>query len=368
MTRNVNSDALNSLKTDYDTCGTPKKFKKFGQVVIGSDGRQYQLLDKKERSFSSLERFKRGCMGVALVICSFGIALINKQVRNLFTKKAESIFTQVLVDQSDFPVALKLDAIKSDPKNLKAFKELQSSSSGVGQAVMENDLTLTYSDIDYEKNWKIFLRAVENNEVQNNLDAFKFVPENLLGRLVEGAVISAKNEDEMFKMANIGYVYLSRRGQFDKITALVALVNGSNDPNRKDKFIKKILEDLLEFDKNEYYKLSFGLINEVFLSKNKEDIIESVFENLLYLKEFDKSISFVKSPVCAEFRFNFIKSSIEYLWTYHKREDVINLVNTLFNSDEKKDILSSLESWLTDKKKIKDIEHLRELASKFPPI
>lgn len=60
---------------------------------IGSDyiGRQYRIIEKREHTFSGLERFGRGLMGVVVVICTLCLGLLSKTVRNLFTDSKEAI-------------------------------------------------------------------------------------------------------------------------------------------------------------------------------------------------------------------------------------------------------------------------------------
>lgn len=54
-------------------------------------GRQYRIIEKRERTFSNLERFGRGFLGSLALVCTSGLALCSKSVRNLFTKSKENI-------------------------------------------------------------------------------------------------------------------------------------------------------------------------------------------------------------------------------------------------------------------------------------
>ena len=54
------------------------------------DGRRYLLFAKLERTLTQEERVRRTCIGVALVICSLGLALFSKSVRGLFTKTKQT--------------------------------------------------------------------------------------------------------------------------------------------------------------------------------------------------------------------------------------------------------------------------------------
>lgn len=67
--------------------------------IANSDhnGHQYRIIEKRERTFSNLERFGRGVLGTIAVACTLSIALfLSKSVRNLFTKSKESIRFAVL--------------------------------------------------------------------------------------------------------------------------------------------------------------------------------------------------------------------------------------------------------------------------------
>lgn len=60
------------------------------------EGRRYRIIEKRERNFSSLERFGRGFLGVLAAICSLCFALLLKPVRELFTKSKENIRFAIL--------------------------------------------------------------------------------------------------------------------------------------------------------------------------------------------------------------------------------------------------------------------------------
>ncbi|CAM0117446.1 hypothetical protein [Rhabdochlamydiaceae symbiont of Dictyostelium giganteum] len=55
-------------------------------------GKCYELIDKKERAFSPLERLGRGALGLSAVIYTLGLALLSKSIRNLFTKQKETLY------------------------------------------------------------------------------------------------------------------------------------------------------------------------------------------------------------------------------------------------------------------------------------
>lgn len=73
---------------------------------ISSDykGRQYRIIEKRERNFSGLERFERGLLGTVTVICTLCLGLFSKSVRNLFTKSKASIRFAVLEEPTRFKV------------------------------------------------------------------------------------------------------------------------------------------------------------------------------------------------------------------------------------------------------------------------
>lgn len=66
------------------------------KIGSGYKGRQYRIIEKRERAFSGLERFGRGLLGTVAVICTLCFALFSKSVRNLFTKSKENIRFAVL--------------------------------------------------------------------------------------------------------------------------------------------------------------------------------------------------------------------------------------------------------------------------------
>ncbi|MGR3951364.1 MAG: hypothetical protein QRY74_00350 [Chlamydia sp.] len=59
--------------------------------VVEHEGRQYQLIEKKEQLFSTPKRISRVCLGVLVTIASLGIALFSEKIRQLFTKSKETI-------------------------------------------------------------------------------------------------------------------------------------------------------------------------------------------------------------------------------------------------------------------------------------
>ncbi|CRX37957.1 hypothetical protein [Estrella lausannensis] len=71
------------------------------QIDSNYQGRQYRIIEKRERPFSALERFERGCLGVALVIFTLCLAIFSRSVRELFAKSSENIRFAVQVSEGN---------------------------------------------------------------------------------------------------------------------------------------------------------------------------------------------------------------------------------------------------------------------------
>jgi hypothetical protein len=71
---------------------------------ISSDynGRQYWIIEKRERSFSILERLGRGFLGIVAFVCTLGFGLFSKSVTNLFTKSKKNIRFALLESSTSF--------------------------------------------------------------------------------------------------------------------------------------------------------------------------------------------------------------------------------------------------------------------------
>lgn len=65
------------------------KFKSKDKLVDVA-GRQYRIIEKRERTFSGLERFGRGFLGAIAVICTLFLALLSKSIKNLLIKTKET--------------------------------------------------------------------------------------------------------------------------------------------------------------------------------------------------------------------------------------------------------------------------------------
>jgi hypothetical protein len=81
----------------YDKWSSCADFKSKDRIV-DQNGKKHQILDKRMREYSILEKAGRGFIGVAAVICSFGLALLSKDVRGLF-KKIKTVRFAVPIEQ-----------------------------------------------------------------------------------------------------------------------------------------------------------------------------------------------------------------------------------------------------------------------------
>lgn len=82
------SAKFNSKDRRVNECGR--------EVYVGYEGRQYRIIEKRERVLSTGERIGRGFLGVLLVIISLSGALLIKEYRGLFTKSKKNIRYAVL--------------------------------------------------------------------------------------------------------------------------------------------------------------------------------------------------------------------------------------------------------------------------------
>jgi hypothetical protein len=72
-------------------------------VSSGYKGRIYQIIEKRERIFSTPERVRRGLLGTLMVVCTLFLGLFSKPIRNLFIKTKENIRFGVLVPPPSTP-------------------------------------------------------------------------------------------------------------------------------------------------------------------------------------------------------------------------------------------------------------------------
>lgn len=94
-------------------------------------GRQYRIIEKRERTFSGLERFGRGFLGTLAVVCTLGLGLSLKSVRNLFTRSKENIRFAVLASRENVALQKNSNVIPSKepskPSSEKTQKTAQES-------------------------------------------------------------------------------------------------------------------------------------------------------------------------------------------------------------------------------------------------
>lgn len=92
--------------------------------TVSSDykGHQYRIIEKRERTFSGLERLERGFLGTLAVVCTLCFALFSKSVRNLFTKSKASIRFAILESKVNLQLSQRgssLPKAQSDEGTLK---------------------------------------------------------------------------------------------------------------------------------------------------------------------------------------------------------------------------------------------------------
>jgi hypothetical protein len=88
--------------------------------AVGADykGRQYRIIEKRERIFSTSERIGRGFLGTLAVVCTLFLGLISKSVRNLFIKPKKNVRFGVLVSpSSNLPSQLASISISHPPSS-----------------------------------------------------------------------------------------------------------------------------------------------------------------------------------------------------------------------------------------------------------
>lgn len=103
--RNINNKNEITLNNNWVPA---TKFNSINRLIdekgnrISSDykGRQYRIIEKRERTFSRLERFGRGFLGTLAVVCTLCLALFSKSVKSLFTKSKENVRFAILETSS----------------------------------------------------------------------------------------------------------------------------------------------------------------------------------------------------------------------------------------------------------------------------
>lgn len=135
-----------------------QKFNKLGNTFEkdGADGskRKYCIVDKRIHEFSGLERFGRGCLGAAAVICTLGTSLISKSVRNLFTKSKENTYFAVECGKPDKSVEslaqegnkyAVMVLVRNNAKNLEIINETMKSDKDFMAALLVSNYKAKHS-------------------------------------------------------------------------------------------------------------------------------------------------------------------------------------------------------------------------------
>src|ERR1700733_266434 len=126
---NINEITLDDTWVPAGKFNSKDRFVDENGNKISSDynGRQYRIIEKRERSFSTLERLRRGSLGLVAFVCTLGFGLFSKSVRNLFTKSQENIRFAVLASSTPFtsqaPSPLNESLISSVQTNPEVKKE-----------------------------------------------------------------------------------------------------------------------------------------------------------------------------------------------------------------------------------------------------
>ncbi len=129
--------------------------------VVKHEGRQYQILEKKEQLFSTQKRISRVCLGILVTIASLGIALFSEKIRQLFTKSKETIrfgIRFIAPTISTEPISL-----NNSPQKLSANPP-QESTEEVDDQQQEESITYPNQVIDIEKKASKFFFKPEEEE------------------------------------------------------------------------------------------------------------------------------------------------------------------------------------------------------------
>lgn len=140
-----------------------------GQTVSSEyQGRRFRLVTKKERLFSSFERFGRGLLGVLAVAASLGLALFSKSIHKLFSDSKKKIyFGKVAANEEEYGKDYDLNYAVSKVKQLseEVFKRKEKLClfigrkpgepfPGLGQEKPENEIWVSldnHKNINYDK-------------------------------------------------------------------------------------------------------------------------------------------------------------------------------------------------------------------------
>ncbi len=133
MVRVLNTPEEPFLPEEWVTC---KEFKSHGNLYRDRSGKEYKITYKHQHVYSGGARFLRGIAGCALAIATVGIALAFKDVRNLLTRKKESIYYAVPIGEirkhvqdEEIPLTTRLEYLQrylayfklEDPDTLKSI-------------------------------------------------------------------------------------------------------------------------------------------------------------------------------------------------------------------------------------------------------
>lgn len=119
---------------------------------VGSDyeGRQYKIIEKKERTFSGLERLGRGLLGTVAVICTLFLGLFSKSVRNLFIKSKKNIRLAILQPNGKLPLQKSSATHLTDNRNVKNVEGI-----AVPSSIIEKFDFKTANFSDFENTGKV---------------------------------------------------------------------------------------------------------------------------------------------------------------------------------------------------------------------
>lgn len=125
------------LKTS-DEWNDADKFDSYNTVKTYK-GREYRLISKKERYFSTIERIGRGVIGTLAVVCSLGLALLAKPVKKLFTKEKKSVRYAILLNKTTQDIYKDLRG--TDLKTNKALiSQLMKDYSGISHVTLDGKI------------------------------------------------------------------------------------------------------------------------------------------------------------------------------------------------------------------------------------
>lgn len=123
----------NSSEITFDNKWIPStKFNSKDRLVdakgdaVSSDykGRQYRIIEKRERHFSTPERIGRGFLGTLAIVCTLFLGLFSKSVRNLFIKPKENVRFGVLVPSSSYVSKIAKTSVEVIAEPTKSTQQL----------------------------------------------------------------------------------------------------------------------------------------------------------------------------------------------------------------------------------------------------